>query len=366
MPVLAPIESNCMNPSRLRCPNCLGEFLNNANLLKCSLCVKEWPIVGGVPVLTESSTLYPKEHLTSQQFEEFLESIDSEGWEPAIEIAIGNMEKPETFKALAFDEARRDLSHFLPVLGDSVVLDYGSGMGGISFGLARSCKWVYSIDQSLFRSRFIRERSKNTGVGNITAVCTGNTRYLPFPDESFNVVVLSGVLEWMPLACDGNPTRIQVGALREMSRVLKKGGVLYIGIENRFGYRYVMLGKGDSHNQEKRKLSYITVIPRFLADIYSRIAIGHPYRCYLYSYFGYKKMLFEANFSNCKFYFPYPNHNRLSYIIPLEDYESSALSLEHILGNVTIPRRERWVLRLLQKAHLLKFLAQEYSIIATK
>ena len=348
------------------CPNCKGELTKRAHALTCGGCGKDWPIEGGVPVLTESSTWYPKEHMTREQFEGFLRDVELDGWERAIETAVGGMEKPRTFRALAFDEARRDLSHFLPVTGESVVLDYGCGMGGISFGLARACKQVCSIDQSLFRSRFIHERCKNAGISNITAICAGNSRYLPFPDESFDVVVLNGVLEWMPLASDGNPREIQLAALREMNRVTRKGGVLYVSIENRFGYRYVMLGKGDSHNQEKRKLRYVTALPRFLADMYSRMAIGHPYRCYLYSYSGYRRMLLEADFSACDFYFPYPDHNTLDYIVPLEDGAAAACSVEHILGNAALSRKERWALGLLKGTRLLKYLAQDYSIIATK
>src|SRR3990170_4747398 len=122
-----------------------------------------------------------------------------------------------------------------------------------------------------------------------------------------------------------------------------------------------MLGKGDSHNQEKRKLRFVTALPRFLADMYSRMAIGHPYRCYLYSYSGYRRMLLEADFSACDFYFPYPDHNTLDYIVPLEDGAAAACSVEHLLGNAALSRKERWALGLLKGTRLLKYLAQDYS-----
>jgi ubiquinone/menaquinone biosynthesis C-methylase UbiE len=358
------LERSCMLD--LICSKCKGKLAEDGSVLRCSVCGKGWTIEGGVPVFTESSTWYPKEHMTMKQFQEFLENIESKGWDRAIGIALETMEKPEGFQALAFDEARRDLSSLLPVSSDSVVLDYGCGVGGISFGLARSCKRVFAVDQSLLRTRFIHERCKSTGVKNITAICTGNSQHLPFPEESFDIVVLSGVLEWMPLSMEGNPREIQTRALREINRVIKTGGVLYVAIENRFGYRYVILRKGDSHNQKKRKLPYITTLPRFLADLYSRVAIGHPYRCYLYSYLGYKRMLLKARFSKCDFYFPYPDHNKLNYVVPLKDRKAASLSLRHILDNTPLSRRERWALRLIERTGLLKYLAQDYSIIATK
>ncbi len=58
---------------------------------------------------------------------------------------------------------------------------------------------------------------------------------LPFPDASVDIVLLNGVLEWMGAAViNVSPARIQLEALKEIRRVLKPEGVIYIGIENRY------------------------------------------------------------------------------------------------------------------------------------
>ena len=77
-------------------------------------------------------------------------------------------------------------------------------------------------------------------------------------------------------------------------------------------------------------------------------------------------MLREANFSDCEFHFPYPDHIALDYIVPLEDGAAAACSVAHILGNAALSRKERWALALLRRTRLLKYLAQDYAIIATK
>jgi hypothetical protein len=77
-------------------------------------------------------------------------------------------------------------------------------------------------------------------------------------------------------------------------------------------------------------------------------------------------MLRAANFSACAFHFPYPDHNTLNYVVPLGDPAATACSLDHILGHVALSRKERWALRALKAARLVKYLAQDYAIVATK
>jgi ubiquinone/menaquinone biosynthesis C-methylase UbiE len=246
------------------------------------------------------------------------------------------------------------------------ILDYGCGVGGIAFNLAKACKHLYAIDQSLLRVKFIQARSKYTGVANVTAICAGSSRYLPYDDSVFDAVVMNGVLEWMPITQKGRPYQIQFQALKEINRVLKKGGFLYLGIENRFGYRYLWQAKGDNHNQKKRKIPYITAMPRFLAQIYSYLTVGGAYRCHLYSYPGYRRMFNKAKFGRCDFYFPYPNHNQLHYVVALGKKKEAALAIEHMVNHSAFPAKEKRALLFLGKTGLLRYLAQDYTIIATK
>ncbi|MBL7070837.1 MAG: methyltransferase domain-containing protein [Candidatus Omnitrophica bacterium] len=354
------------NAVNLVCPRCKNPLAETGDVLQCGSCGVDWKVENGVPILTESSKWYPKEHMTKEQFEELLGDIDSKGWEEAIKVATGSMRDSKGFNILAFNESRRDLSSILPLNKESVVLDYGCGMGGISFNLAKSCGHIIAADQSAFRAQFIRARCKNSGVPNVTPVCAGNSRYLPFSDNSFDAVIMNGVLEWMPLSMEGDPRDIQMSALKEAGRVLKKGGIIYLAIENRFGYRYLFFGKGDSHNQKKKKIRYITLLPRVIANLYSKLRIKAPYRCYLYSYGGYRKMLIDSGFRKCVFYFPYPDHNHLKYIIPVDNRKASSSFLNYILNGASLSAKERSAISFLSFTGLLKHFAQDYLIIATR
>ena len=72
-----------------------------------------------------------------------------------------------------------------------------------------------SFNVQIARDQF--EKEKEIDVENIAAV-QGNVLKLPFADETFDLVLTCGVLEYVPLD----------EGLREMARVLKTGGKLVL------------------------------------------------------------------------------------------------------------------------------------------
>ena len=144
-------------------------------------------------------------------------------------------------------------------------------------------------------------------------VCA-NAMGLPFPEESFDLVILNGVLEWVGLSGkEENPLKIQEQVLTKINRMLKKNGVLYIGIENRFGFEY-FLGVKDPHSG----LRFVTVLPRFLADIYSRAKRSRRYSEITHTYFGMKRLFQKCDFARSDFFLPLPNYRHFAYLIPCE------------------------------------------------
>jgi ubiquinone/menaquinone biosynthesis C-methylase UbiE len=105
----------------------------------------------------------------------------------------------------------------------SLVLDAGSGTGIVTKGFYKAgyCpKRVFALDLSLNSLKVSREQFKKykaTRAKNISAV-QGNILHLPFSDETFDLVLTCGVLEYVPLE-DG---------LKEFARVMKKGGKLIL------------------------------------------------------------------------------------------------------------------------------------------
>ncbi len=111
----------------------------------------------------------------------------------------------------------------LQLNANSLVLDAGSGTGIVTLGFADAgfpVKKIVALDLSsnsleIAREQF--EKDKKIDAKNIAPV-QGNVLKLPFADETFDLVLTCGVLEYVPLD----------EGLREMARVLKTGAKLVL------------------------------------------------------------------------------------------------------------------------------------------
>lgn len=106
---------------------------------------------------------------------------------------------------------------------DSLVLDAGSGTGIVTKGFYRANfrpKKTITLDLSLNSLKVSREQFKKDKwtVEKDVFPVQGNILELPFADQTFDLVLTCGVLEYVPLE-DG---------LREFSRILKTGGKLIL------------------------------------------------------------------------------------------------------------------------------------------
>lgn len=128
--------------------------------------------------------------------------------------------------ALKINGYRASLAKYLRSLDldinkDSMVLDAGSGTGIVTLGFHDAGfrpKKTVAFDLSLNSleialEQFVKEKKADSD--NIVAV-QGNVLELPFADETFDLILTCGVLEYVSLD----------GGLREMARVLKTGGRL--------------------------------------------------------------------------------------------------------------------------------------------
>lgn len=130
--------------------------------------------------------------------------------------------------ALKLNGYRDSVARFLRSLdlkidAESMVLDAGSGTGIVTMALHRAGfrpKKTIAFDlsrNSLQLAIGQARKEKNVDAANIETV-QGNVLSLPFADNSFDLVLSCGVLEYVPLD-DG---------LRETARVLKYGGKLVL------------------------------------------------------------------------------------------------------------------------------------------
>jgi hypothetical protein len=66
------------------------------------------------------------------------------------------------------------------------------------------------------------------------------------------------------------------------------------------------------------ELPFVGLLPRPLTNFITRAVKGSDHRTYIYSLYGYSKLLKKAGFENVDYYWPYPSYHDPNYLIPLK------------------------------------------------
>ncbi len=183
------------------------------------------------------------------------------GWKNAIANFFTN--NPRLSAQYLLDDRRADFLYALPGFNHGeYALDIGSGMGTVLSKISEFYKIVTAIEPSYKRLLFSKIRLDQEEKKNVIYLNSGFTN-TKFRKEIYDLVVLNGVLEWAPLSYPSyvNPLLAQKDFLLRIYKTLKKGAILYIGIENRF-YKKAFLGKEDPHTGIK----FNSIVPRKIAD----------------------------------------------------------------------------------------------------
>ncbi len=300
----------------VRCPACLSEFRRSEGLLECSRCARQFRVDDGIPRLSKSpSSYYAFAGIEQSEFQELLGSIDREGFQTAVHRFFRDFatDRAEAFYRNTFARERAAWKFALSLPEGATALDLGSGAGAISMALAQHCQSVFACDITQERLSFLKRWAAYESADNITCVCGGDTDRLPFSTDFCDVIVLNGVLEWVPASKPGNPRQCQIDFLREVRRVLKPSGQLYVGIENRIGYPY-FFGRKEDHTG----ILFLSLLPRPIARVVHRIKRQSEFRTYTHSPQGLANLLHTTGFAHVTAYCPFPDYRHFSELVPLD------------------------------------------------
>jgi SAM-dependent methyltransferase len=269
--------------------------------------VKPKKIVKGIPCFDDSGYFFSE--ISRGDTQALANLAATIGWRRA---ALGTGEK--FLRRYITDPNRSVLLSILPIKGDEKILDVGSGWGNVSAQIAKGFPGasVYAADKTVERLFFADQIKKQERLENMHVIQCDITDP-PFEKGFFDVVIMIGVLEWLGASVKAYPPKMaQERGLKAIHDIMKPGGKLLIGIENRIGYHY-FAGKADHSG-----LAFTSLMPRRVADSYMRLRGKESYRTYTYSRRGYDQLLKQAGFSSVKIYAVLPDYQFPSRICEID------------------------------------------------
>jgi len=311
-----------------RCPGCRGRLENGNGRISCVSCSRVFGKNGSIPVFLDRDMYYGE--IPREKMNALLRRAEADGYRKAAEEFLAD----PFVLTYVLDEGRARWADLLPIGPGTRVLDVGCGWGTNTIPIARRAGHVAAVDITGERVGFVEIRARQCGLANIS-LAAASAVALPYPDASFDVVVFNGVLEWLGgIDAARDPAELQLRALREARRVLAPGGLVYVGIENRFSLRY-FLGTPDDHSH----IRFTSLMPRRLARAYFRLRTGGDYYMYTHSLSAYRRMLADAGFERRKEFHPWPNYRNPVEFTALDKEEISGLLQREIRRLPAVSRK---------------------------
>jgi len=122
-----------------------------------------------------------------------------------------------------YDQYQRDLC-----------LDLGIGLGNTCFNLARLFEEVVFVGVSSAGLEIQKAKARSDHVPNLRLL-EAQIASLPFRDNEFDLIAADSLFEFIATSRGHRGRSVQVNLLRELWRILKPKGCLYVNARNRYG-----------------------------------------------------------------------------------------------------------------------------------
>ncbi len=278
----------------LACTTCASELTISESSLVCRKCGRIFPCKNGIPDFALDNEFYYGE-IPRHAMEKVL-SIPGQPVQESLRQVCEEL-GDDTSVNYALDHLRAIMLLLAQSKPDMKVLDVGCGWGTLSIFAAHLGAEVVAMDLSYLRAAFVKRLCEQQSLSNLHCVVGGDDNRLPFKSKNFDLIILNGVLEWVPESQKGNPRAIQIDYLKKLASLLNQNGQIAIAIENRHSYKY-FLGCPDDHTS----LRFGAILPRPIANIYSLIVRKKPYRTYTHNEKNIRRILKQADLPSTQIY----------------------------------------------------------------
>jgi len=150
-----------------------------------------------------------------------------------IELSSARVDERRYFNetAMKFNEIAMEISLIYPVLAEQIIdeccitrgvcVDVGSGPALLALELAKRANlMIYSLDISEEMLKIAKENARKTGLSHKMVPICGDVHAMPFKNRFADLIISRGSLPFW---------RDKLQAFREVYRVLKVGGLAFIG-----------------------------------------------------------------------------------------------------------------------------------------
>jgi 2-polyprenyl-3-methyl-5-hydroxy-6-metoxy-1,4-benzoquinol methylase len=252
--------------------------------------------------------------ITYDEFLMFKEKLKIQNW---MEVAfdIFNNTNPKLYKIIT-DSNRADFLFLLNIKKNDLALDVGAGWGQISVPLSKFCD-VVALEGNLEKIDLIKEIAKQENRNNIQYVATNIFDDI-FENKQFDFIILNDILELMNvIPKETTSFNIQEKFFQIAYDLLKPGGVLYIGIENKYGLKYLLGEKDDNTGLE----DFVYLNNNSIESFYKSVT-GNSLSSLTQSKKNYEKMLKISGFKNIDFFASLPDFRQPKLILNSADNSS--------------------------------------------
>lgn len=216
---------------QLICPACKVPLEYNNEQYLCKPCQEHYGIRNGIVSFNETNHYYGK--LPQDEMEEFLRLSEVYGWKEAVSDYLPK--KNPGLRRTITGPRRTALLSLLNLKRTKMALDFGCGLGGVSILLAESVDDVVALDGCYDRIQFLQIRKDQDKLHNISLVCNSRAHELPFPDASFDLIILNMVFPYLAVTLpEYDIVTAEKIIPREITRILKPGGEIYISVRNKY------------------------------------------------------------------------------------------------------------------------------------